>query len=447
MLLPLSRPVVAEKEPTIMYSTNKIIKTISLIGAFACFALSLHARAVRQNAYDASNANTFLGNYALLNNTSGYQDTATDSGAQIAKRFLLGRAEFAAGSGPLGLATGDFNRDGIIDLAVANVGSNSASVLLGKGHGAFGAARSFAAGPGSRAIVAADFNGDGILDLAVANAGTVPVGTISILIGNGDGTFQDHVDYATGAGPSWVATGDFNSDGKLDLAVSEGNLGAGTTVGVLLGNGDGTFEPVVHYTAGANPTYVLTADFNGDNNLDLAVVNCVGTVSILLGNGDGSFGPHQDFTVGSCPTGGVAADFNQDGKIDLAVPNWGDGSGDSVSVLLGNGDGTFTTQVQYETGIGPASVIAADMNLDGCIDLVVTNNGPHGTNTPGTGATVSILLGKCDGTFSGRRDFSTGIGPAGLAAGHFAPGPKPDLAVANNGLDQQSVSILLGNSF
>ena len=97
--------------------------------------------------------------------------------------------------------------------------------------------------------MAADFNGDGILDLAVANAGSVPVGSVSILIGNGDGTFQDHVDYATGGGPGWVATGDFNSDGKLDLAVAEGDLGPGTTVGVLLGNGDGTFEPVVHYSS------------------------------------------------------------------------------------------------------------------------------------------------------------------------------------------------------
>ena len=241
-----------------------------------------------------------------------------------------------------------------------------------------------------------------------------------------------------------MATGDFNSDGKLDLAVAEGDLGPGTTVGVLLGNGDGTFEPVVHYTVNPNPTYVLTADFNGDNILDLAVVTNGGTVSILLGNGDGSFGPHQDFTVGSAPVGGVAADFNQDGKIDLAVPNWGGGGGDSVSVLLGNGDGTFTTQVQYETGIGPATIIAADMNLDGCIDLVVTNNGP---NPPGTGTTVSILLGNCDGTFRGRRDFSTGMGPAFLAAGHFAPGPKPDLAVTNLNQQPGTVSILLGNSF
>jgi hypothetical protein len=240
-----------------------------------------------------------------------------------------------------------------------------------------------------------------------------------------------------------VATGDFNHDGKLDLVVAEGNGGGGTTVGVLLGNGDGTFGPVMHYQVGLNPAYVLTADFNGDNKLDLAVVNNAGSVSILLGKGDGSFGPHQDFAVGSFPIGEAAGDFNHDGKMDLAVVNTGS---DTVSVLLGNGDGTFQTPAQYETGIGPYGVNAADVNVDGNLDLVVTNPATSGGN-PGEGATISVLLGKCDGdgTFHKHRDFSTGTGPAFLAAGHFAHGRKPDLAVTN--FNQDSVSILLGNSF
>ena len=107
------------------------------------------------------------------------------------------------------------------------------------------------------------------------------------------------------------------------------------------------------------------------------MVNNAGSVSILLGKGDGSFGPHQDFTVGSFPIGEAAGDFNQDGKMDLAVVNWDGGGSDSVSVLLGNGDGTFQTRVQYQTGIGPYGIIAADVNVDGnCVDLVVTNPRP-----------------------------------------------------------------------
>jgi hypothetical protein len=242
-----------------------------------------------------------------------------------------------------------------------------------------------------------------------------------------------------------VATGDFNSDGKLDLVVSEGNGGGGTTVGVLLGKGDGTFGPVAHYQAGLNPAYVVTADLNEDNNLDLAVVNNIGSVSILLGNGDGTFRLHTDFGVGSFPIGEAVGDFNHDGKIDVAVANWGgEFGGNSVSVLLGNGDGTFQAQIQYETGIGPFGIIAADVDVDGNLDLLVTNpsSGPNG---PGEGATISVLRGKSDGTFHQRRDFSTGTGPAFLAAGHFSSRRKPDLAVTN--FNQHSVSILLGNFF
>jgi hypothetical protein len=428
------------------HSMNRSSCTLALLlipVVLACFVLSPQARAVRRDGYDASNA--LFGNHALLNNATGYEGTGTASTAQSKNQFLFGRAEFVAGSMPFGLAVGDFNADGIIDLAVANWGPATVSVLLGKGDGAFRDPLSFATAAAARGIVAADFNGDGILDLATANNDCYPCGngTVSILLGNGDGTFQDHIDYPTGAGPTWVATGDFDSDGKLDLVVSEGNGGGGTTVGVLLGNGNGTFGPVAHYQVGLNPAYVVTADFNGDNKLDLAVVNNAGSVSILLGKGDGSFGLHQDLAVGSFPIGEAAGDFNHDGKMDLAVVNTGS---DSVSVLLGKGDGTFQTPVQYQTGIGPYGIIAADVNVDGNLDLVVTNPATSGGN-PGEGATISVLLGKCDGdgTFHKHRDFSTGIGPAFLAACHFAHGRKPDLAVTN--FNQDSVSILLGNFF
>lgn len=429
-----------------MKTITKFIYLAYALFVLVCLVLCPQARGVGLDGYDTSKVNMLFGNNALFNNTTDYKDTAIGSVAQSKGQFLFGRAEFVANSAPFGLAVGDFNADGVIDVVLANYApSATVSVLLGKGDGAFRDPLSFATAAATRSVVAADLNGDGILDLATANNDCYPCGkgTVSILLGNGNGTFQDHVDYPTGVGPTWVAAGDFNSDGKLDLAVSEGSGGGGTTVGVLLGNGDGTFGPVAHYQAGINPAYVVTADFNGDNNLDLAVVNNGGSVSILLGKGDGSFGPHQDFTVGSFPIGAAAGDFNHDGKMDLAVVNTGS---NNVTVLLGKGDGRFQTPAQYETETGPYGVIAADVNVDGNLDLVVTNPATTSGN-PGEGATISVLLGKCngDGTFHKRRDFSTGIGPAFLAAGHFARGPKPDLVVTN--FNDDSVSVLLGNSF
>jgi hypothetical protein len=168
-------------------------------------------------------------------------------------------------------------------------------------------------------VTVADLNGDGKLDLAVPSSG----GTVSILLGNGDGTFQPAVNYPAGYAPASVAVGDFNGDGKLDLAVANFGIpccsGPRGSVAILLGNGDGTFQPPSHYAAGSNPLSIATADFNNDGKLDLAVSTDYSGVQVLLGNGDGTFQPAVRYNVPAYAASLAIADFNNDGKPDLAV--------------------------------------------------------------------------------------------------------------------------------
>jgi hypothetical protein len=350
---------------------------------------------------------------------------------------------YAVGVVPESVAVGDFNGDGIPDLAVANAssadGQGSVSVLLGQGDGAFRAAQSYAGGSTPWAIAVGDFNGDGKVDLAVAN-NTVQ-GTISILLDNGDGTFQAPQSYAAGPEPVSLTVVDFNGDGVLDIAVA--NNDSSGTVSVLLGNGDGTFQTAQSYAVGDDPTSVAVADFNGDGKLDLAAVNfgtdadLKGTVSILLGNGDGTFQAAQNYLVGSFYPGAVAiADFNGDGKLDLAVANTGTPSnqGDSVCILLGNGDGTFQAAQSYAVGGAPTFLAVGDFNADGFPDLAVTNS---------ASGTVSILRGNGDGTFQDAQTYPTGSGPVSLAVGDFNRDGSTDLAVVNS-VFSGTVSILLG---
>lgn len=196
-------------------------------------------------------------------------------------------------------------------------------------------------------VVAADFNNDGLLDLAVANT-ALGSGSISILIGNGDGTFQPATVIRAGNYPRSIAVADFNRDGKLDLAVANEGPAGGGGLCILLGNGDGTFLPPVYLTSGVNPASLAAADFNADGIVDLAVANSeqfqtnppfkAGSISVLLGKGDGTFGPASFFSAGTTPIAITVADFNGDGKPDLAAANFG---GTSLAVLMGNGDGTF----------------------------------------------------------------------------------------------------------
>jgi hypothetical protein len=242
---------------------------------------------------------------------------------------------YNAGFNSANVIVRDFNGDGISDLAVVS-GSISFTdlqgaviIFLGKGDGSFQAAMSYPTGLGSFGAAVGDFNGDGILDLAVANLFS---DTVSVLVGKGDGTFEAAVDYHVGVAPGWVSVGDFNGDGILDLAVA--NFGSSLvgaypgTVSVLLGKGDGTFQAAQNYNGGTSPAFVAVGDFNRDGNLDLIVVdqgNPSGqgsSIAVWLGNGDGTFQTPVNHAAGAYPFSMAVADLNGDGIPDLAVANY-----------------------------------------------------------------------------------------------------------------------------
>jgi uncharacterized repeat protein (TIGR01451 family) len=327
------------------------------------------------------------------------------------------------GGAPHGLATGDFNGDGKVDAAASARSTNNVSLVLGNGDGTFNAGVTVGVGTDPDSAVTGDFNRDGNLDLAVANSGS---GNASVLLGNGDGSFQTPVPYALGTTPRSIATADFNRDGRIDLVSA--NDGSGN-VSVLLGNGNGTFQTALNATAGTNPFHATPGDFNRDGKTDLAVANFgSANVSILIGNGDGTFQSAVHFGAGTNPRSIVSADLNRDGKADLAVVNSGSGN---VSVLLGNGNGSFQAAVQYPAGESPFSATAGDFNDDGILDLAVANNGSNN---------VSLLLGAGGGTFNPAVHSAGGTGPVTIVAADFNRDGKPDLAAASSG--SGSVAIL-----
>jgi hypothetical protein len=345
------------------------------------------------------------------------------------------------GFGPNAIVVGDFNHDGLPDIVAADscvdmlCASGGVTVLLGKGNGAFGPPKSYVSssdGEYTLFIAAGDFNNDGNLDLAVANNGLNVFGDVSVMLGNGDGTFQSPVSNEVGGStPVWVAVGDFNHDGSLDLAVTVTTTG---TVAILLGNGDGTFQPQVSYDVQASPQGMRVADVNGDGNLDLVVANECGpdpgcrngTVSVSLGNGDGTFQALHAYWLGMFPLDVEIVDLNGDGHPDLvtAAPCNQDPTcthRGAVGVLMNNGDGTFRKAKFYAaTGYDTVRVASGDFNGDGIPDVVALN---YQT------AQVTLFLGNGDGTLPSGIDYKVGQNPISPGVADFNRDGRLDLAV------------------
>jgi hypothetical protein len=336
---------------------------------------------------------------------------------------------------PQSIAVADFNGDGKLDMAVSVysifTSFSDVNILLGNGDGTFTAGPAFPlTGQNVNNAAVADFNGDGKPDLAIS---LPDANQVQVLLGNGDGTFTA-LPAMSASGVFKVATGDFNGDGKADLVLV--NPGPGT-VTILLGNGDGTFPRRATIPVAGGPQAVAVGDFNRDGKADLAVVNySADTVTILLGNGDGTFRavPSKPAT-GIQPLSVAVGDFNGDGIPDLAVTNQNNGYPllGTVTVLIGRGNGTFKpTAVSPQTGSVPYSVAVADFNGDGKEDLAVANAGSN---------TITILLGKGDGSFASPVSPAVGTDPVFAAVADFNGDGVPDLAAASN--TTSSVTVLL----
>jgi hypothetical protein len=328
------------------------------------------------------------------------------------------------------VAVGDFNGDGNLDLAVLSVTTDSSqgtvNILLGDGTGHFAPPMAIPLdGTQPLQIVSADFNNDSKMDLAVLNLGSM---SVTILLGKGNGTFSVLVDTTFGSQPAPgtngnMAVADLNKDGKLDLAIAGTSPSNGDgVVSVLLGNGDGTFQPAANWivtsTGGctescAPPTNVAVGDFNGDGNLDLAVDDgTVGGLFVLLGKGDGSFQSPPIHSGGAAFGGSgnsrdflVTGDFNGDGKLDLAEAEGGVyPSFPDLTIALGNGDGTFAAGLQMSVGTAlsfssATAIITDDLNADGFPDLILATNTGYAIGLGFNAATVVLNCGlRCTNT-------------------------------------------------
>ncbi len=361
-------------------------------------------------------------------------------------------------------------------------------------------------GAHASAVAAGDFNGDGNLDLAVTVCDDcAQAGNVAILLGNGDGTFQAPAFFPVRYFPSYIAVGDFNHDGILDLAVvNSGNviLSLPASISILLGNGDGSFQPQAEYPVPWHPASVALGDLNEDGNLDLAIANAtidshgsINTVTTMLGNADGTFQPPQEWSLNDAfgPLQIALGDFTGSGHLDMTVAAWGDPpffeSGGRIAFLQGNGDGTFQAPQTYNSPMLFGAIVADDFNGDGTLDILTAGrSAPDGSLTTWTAlgngdgtfqslvpivpdfscfkclvsadfngdqnrdAAVAVTngfaaaLGKGDGSFQQPATFDAGVQPSAMAVGDFNGDGKPDVVLTTNAGADTNVAVFLNTT-
>ena len=358
--------------------------------------------------------------------------------------FFSSSLRIKVGNSPASVMLGDVNRDGKLDVIVANQRDNNVTVMLGDGKGSFTPAPGspFPSGNSPNDIAVGDVNGDGKLDLAFANHDTKYV---TVLLGDGRGGFaaapNSPFTVNSRPHPHGIAFGDFNGDRNLDFVVDDwGN----NRVTVVFGDGKGNFaSPGVSFAVGQMPYQrVRVADVNKDGRPDIITTNTEGgDVSVLLGDGRGGFtpAPGSPFKANPRPFGVAIADVNGDGKLDLAVVNFSgqgnDSSDDAITILLGNGDGTFkpAPASPFTSGRSPVAVAVGDVNGDGIADVASANMGSNN---------ITLLLGGRDGMRPAPGSpFTVGSHPESIAFGDLNGDGKADIVVAN--LEDNDVSVLL----
>ena len=421
--------------PLIAFGGGDTLFLATLPGASATFAKTLsmvqRAQRVLLRVEDGRPATFFVGEHypitlALLS-ASLASPVSQLSSASLAGAVSFPRADYPVGHTPGSIAVGNFSGSGNLDLAVTNEGDSTVSILPGNGDGTFRPQTTFPTGIGPDAIVTADFNEDGKPDLAVAN---FTDNTISILLGNGDGTFASGATITGVKSPIAMITADFNNDGIPDLAILDQT---DAEVIVLRGNGDGTFGTRTSTSVGRSPSALVGADLNADGRIDLAVTNAgSNTASVLLGAGNGTFFRRIDFATGTGPSAIATADFNADGRPDLAVANKID---NTLSIFLGNGDGTFSAASNFITDAGPSALVAGDFNADGIPDVLAASQ---------SASTIDIFLGLGSATFSPSISLATGTGPVAVASGVFSGNALLDVAVVDQSAN--TVSVILNSA-
>lgn len=337
-------------------------------------------------------------------------------------------AELRTGARTAAVIALDLNKDQRPDIVATNQGDGTISVVLNSGGGRFKEPRSYATSVvGPYETAAADFNGDGFPDLVSANFGAArgePYGrTVSVHLNKGDGTFRDCVDYAaTDASEDKiraVTTGDFNRDGKMDIAAAAQHSG----LQVLFGKGDGTFAPPAFFSAGNSVHGIVTADFNRDGEPDVALANNGprGRMTVVMGKGAGKFAEPQFLTAGAGTFGLDASDLNGDGFADLVTANQRSGS---VSVLINRGrkgSAAFAEAIELPASGSPVAVTLGDANSDGRADILGASN---------SGGVIDFYAGKGDGTFAAATSIEAGNGVYDTAIADFDADGALDIACA-----------------
>jgi hypothetical protein len=320
------------------------------------------------------------------------------------------------------VTTADFNKDGRLDVAIANYASHSVAVLLGQANGTLGAATTYGAGTSGypQGIAAGDLNGDGRADLVVANSNS---NTLGVLLAQANGTFGTVTTYAAGTYTNQVAIGDINGDGKLDLVATATNS---NSVLVLLGQGTGGFGTAISYPVGTRPSDVALGDINGDNRLDVVVTNTdSNTAGVLLGQANGTLGSMTTYSAGYSPYRVALADIDTDGRLDLIVLAI-NGNSRGVHVRRGLAGGSFANATIAALGFdgSPGDLVTGDLNLDGRPDVIVPK---------GYGNLLEVFLGQADGSVSAYTTIGTGdgTGPIGAAVADLNGDSRPDIVLAN----------------